>query len=873
MDCNLCSSLTNRNRVCWGEILTSDPTQDPEVMVIAEVPGIEEDKSGRPLIGSSGQEARHHLTINGIVSRGALLDNMVKCHPPENRDPLVPEIRRCTEAHLIPTILRLRPHWIISMGRVSTQFFLGDVTMEMVHGIPRPCEIMGHHFTLIPAFHPAAGLHDPSQMILFQRDMQIAGDVIRGLIHPEPPGDPYSGVECYRVIDNPEEVRVKISGKDPIAIDTEWARGKPFCLSVSVSPGQAFVVRGDRHSALAAIEDVVGYGDGTMGDTGGVLTLIHNAPYDLPVLDQMGIHPRRIADTMVMAYLLQDEPQGLKPLAFRHCGMEMSSYQEMVGEATRVKAQEYLEAVGMMEWDDPEPVLEWKKGEPKVRQPQGIGRKVKSALGKGDDLYGRWKRMDGTGQVEAVLGPLREGELCDIQWDEAVRYSARDADATIRVYPVLWNRVKSLGLEDTFWRDMRMMPMVVDMMRNGMPVDVDAFNELSEYLQGRMGLIQRKIQASVGKHLGGIMVNPGSFPQMSELIYDRLRLQEVGGKWKSKKSTTGKSTANDILKRYVGLHPVVQDIIDWREYQKLKTSYADAIPKMVGDDGRVRTTIRITRTDTGRLSSSNPNLMAQPTRSEEGRKVRDCYLAEEGWEFLSGDYSQVEMRVAANDAQDERMMRIFWFGEDIHAQTASAMFGVPLNQLDEMKHRYPAKRVGFGILNLITAEGLQRELAVGGAGNWTLEDCKTMVKSWFDIYPGIAAYMKKNGEQAKRYGYVRDMWGRIRYIPGIRAINRWARIEAERQAGNAPIQMGAQGIIKEAMGRLVPIYRKEDWIRPLIQIHDDIVWEVRRTRLEEAKRMIKPIMEGIAPQNFIIPLKVDFKWGSRWGSLKKGEHN
>jgi len=151
-------------------------------------------------------------------------------------------------------------------------------------------------------------------------------------------------------------------------------------------------------------------------------------------------------------------------------------------------------------------------------------------------------------------------------------------------------------------------------------------------------------------------------------------------------------------------------------------------------------------------------------------------------------------------------------------------------------------------------------------------DCEDMIRSWFRIYRGIEAYMKRNGEQAKRYGYVRDMWGRIRYIPGIRSMNRWGRIEAERQAGNAPVQMGAQGVIKEAMGRLVPVYRElqdTGYIEPLIQIHDDIVWEMDEWMVGIAIPQIKGVMETSAPADFIVPLNVDFKVGRKWGSMEK----
>jgi DNA polymerase-1 len=558
--------------------------------------------------------------------------------------------------------------------------------------------------------------------------------------------------------------------------------------------------------------------------------------------------------------------------------MQMRDYTEMVGEATYRFALEYVETVASLEWPKPDMVLKWDGGVPKVTQPQNMERKAKKILKdvreNGANPAERWKAVaDGKEIVEELLGPLQEGELCDIPWEKAMFYSARDADATIRIYPLLWDRIVALELEDTFWRDMHVMPMITDMMAHGMPIDAGAFRNASVYFQGRMDAIQRKMQINVGHLLDGMAINPASYPQMSRLIYDELRLHDEGGKHRSKKGAGQKSTADDILKRYIHLHPVVQDIIDWREYQKLKTSYADTIPRKA-IDGRIHTTIRLTRTVTGRLSSSNPNLMAQPTRSEEGRKIRDCYVAPPGFVLMSGDYSQVEMRVAANDARDERMMRIFWEGADIHSITASEMFGVPIPKLDEMKHRYPAKRVGFGILNLITAEGLQRELSSGGAQGWSVADCKKMIKSWFDIYSGIAAYMKSNGEYSKRYGFIRDMWGRIRYIPGIRSTNKWIRMDAERQAGNAPIQMGAQGIIKDAMGRLVPIYQEISRIapvKPLIQIHDDIVWEVAEEMVTLAKEMIQSEMEKVVHPEFIIPLKVDFKVGKRWGSMVKWE--
>jgi len=858
--CSLCPLAKSRKHVCWGE--NYGPSTNPSIWVIGQNPGFEEDRSGHPFVGVSGEELRHALDINGITSRGVRLDNVCKCHSNSDRVPNSDEIAACTQAHLVPDFILNTPTHVIAAGAPATRLFLGDVNMDIVHGIPHSMEFEGIPVVVIPVYHPAAGLHDPSKMILFQRDMSVAADVIKGLIPPHPAVDEYPNPD-YRLATLRDVERLCAERPEAVAVDTEWARGNPWCMSFTSTPGVSWVLKADQGLELFTLNALLNYTDTT--------TIIHNALYDIPVLAQMGVKPRRVADTMVVAYLLQDEPQGLKPLAKRHCGMEMSSYSEMVAPATQRMALEYLDVVMALDWPKPDPIIKWAKGVPKMVQPQDINRKVRQMLNKNpDDPYTKWTSMDGKEGVEAALGPMQVGELCDIEEDLAINYSARDADATIRIWPILWERLLATGQTDTFWRDMKAMQMVIDMMANGMPVNRESFAKLSVYFQSQMDKLQSQIEKSVGKFFPDTAINPNSSVQIGELVYDHLRLQDRGGSHRAKKAKTDRSTGIDILKRYVEYHPVVNQIIEYRGYSKLKSSYADAIPAMLSDDGRIRTSLKMTRTATGRLSSAEPNLMAQPVRNEEGRMVRDCYETDPDHVFLSGDYSQVEMRYAAADAEDVKMMQIFWEGVDIHSVTASEMFGVPICNIDEMKHRYPAKRVGFGILNLITGKGLQRELSTGGAGNWSLDDCEHMIEAWFKIYSGVAAYMKANGQHAKRYGYVVDMWGRRRYIPGIRSSNKWIRLDSERQAGNAPIQMGAQGIIKEAMGRLVPTYRRYGTaLRPLIQIHDDIVWQVHLGVLDEIKPIIKSVMEDAAPPGFMVPLSVDFKSGRKWGSMSK----
>lgn len=875
--CIQCLSLAHsRRKICWGTKFNNTGiwNSEPEGMVVAESPGESEDKLGEPLIGKSGKEGRHHLMINGISGRGVILDNICKCRASENgkdRPPTPQEIRNCTAKWLIPEILKTKPRWIISMGRISTQFFLGDVDISDVHGIPRTIDFHGLSIIIIPTYHPAAGLRDVDKLLLFNMDMKIAGEVIRGKIAPHPPIDEFAGREDYTEIrdedieDNPYLNELELA--DTVSVDTEFARSAPWCFSFSIRPGTSRVVMADQEKVIELLNEKLSSTE--------TLTICHNLIYDWPMLSRMGINIGKPACTMVMAYLLQTEQQGLKPLAYRHCGMEMTDYSEMVGGATEQFAEEYVNIVAALDWPDPEPVLEWKDGVPKARKPQNIKKKALRILKKGKDFAASWKAIkDGTEEVEAVIGKLQEGELCDVPFDKALFYSARDADATIRIFPILWERICALGLEGTFWRDMRIMPMIIDMMKYGIAIDKSAFSELKGYFQVQVENVQDQIQKQVGHFFGGKQINPGSYPQMGKLIYDDLKLHEQGGRHKAKtRSKTDKPTSDDVLKRYVDLHPVVDNILEWRKYKNLCDKFLTPIPLLADVNNRIHATFQLTRTVTGRLSCKSPNLMQMPTRSDEGKMVRDCYIAEEDFTFVSGDFGQIEMRIAAGCGQDEKMIKLFLEGKDIHSYTAAEMFGIRIKDVDEMQHRYPAKRVGFGILNLISAQGLQRELMISGV-NFSLDKCEQMIKSWFKIYKGIAAYIKESGQEAKRYGYVKDMWGRLRYIPGIKSVNSWIRMEAERTAGNAPIQMGAQGVIKEGMGRLVPFYRSyEGLLRPLIQIHDDIVWEVHESILDEVVPRIKTIMEGVAPAWFPIPLEVDFKAGKQWGSLKKFKLN
>ncbi len=861
-NCTLCRLSETRNLVVGG--------QGPKkcaIMMIAEAPGEFEDRHGTPFHPSAagGAELDHILNINSCPRENVYLTNSIKCRPPGNRNPRKDEIDACS-AYLDYEIDRVDPQIIATIGGFSTRRVLGDVDMETVHGIP----FQKNGRIVVPLYHVAAGLRDNKTMLNVYADFKS----LFGIIRQERPSrhieDPFAGKERYIRCRTAGDVLSAVGNRSTIAVDVEWNtnNNELWCITFSVEPGTSNMIMREDTEAIWALDMFV--------SSPNIVSIIHNTLSDLGILESVGIHPARPFDTMIVAYLLQNEPQGLKPLAFRHCGMKMGSYAEAVAPATYFKAIDYLHKVVERKWPKPDPVLEFVQGVPKKRQPQDIGRKTSGILRdmvspkKGDiDPRKRWLNFDPRERkmVEDELGVMEEGFLGDIDPEEAKTYACSDADATIRIYPIMKRRIEAEEMVGTFERDMRAVPMVADMMKYGILTNPQHFVEFGAYLQSKEDELQSRISAEAGWD-----VNPGSPLQMQKLLYDQLDLPRY------KKTDTGWSTDEKVLARLADKHPIVQMVRDYRSYNKLRTSYAEVIPKVVDKHNRVRSNLRVTRTDTGRLSSGEPvNLMAQPVRSEEGLKIKRGYIASPGCHLVEIDYSQADMRCCAHGSGDERMLHIFRSGLDIHSQTASAMFKLPINQLDEMKHRYPAKRVGFGVLNDISAKGLQREMIVGGAKekDWPLWLCQDLINKWFETYSGVARFVNRTRAEARRYGYVTDMWGRRRYIPGIRSSSRSAVAEAERQATNAPFQMGTAGITKEAMGRLVPVYRgyiDDGYVcYPLIQVHDSLLFEIQDEILDEVVPRFMEIMEGVAP--FMkVPLKVDAKIGLNWGETEKWKY-
>jgi DNA polymerase-1 len=431
-------------------------------------------------------------------------------------------------------------------------------------------------------------------------------------------------------------------------------------------------------------------------------------------------------------------------------------------------------------------------------------------------------------------------------------FAAERADTALRLHLLLKARLlreKMTAFYETIERPL--VPAVAAMEDFGVKVDRAALAELSHDFARRIAELERTIWRDVGSDF-----NIGSTKQLGDVLFDKLGLP--GGK---KGKTGAYGTDASILEQLSPLHPVPAQVLEWRQLTKLKSTYADALGEEIDSrTGRVHTSFALAATATGRLSSSEPNIQNIPIRTEEGRKIRRAFVAEPGHLLLSADYSQIELRLAADVADVAELKAAFQAGDDIHALTASEVFGVPLDRMDPQTRRR-AKAINFGIIYGISAFGLGNQIGVpqGEAAEY--------IRAYFERFPGIRAYMEKIKADARRTGYVETIFGRKCWISGIRDANPARRGGAERQAINAPLQGSAADIIKRAMGRLpAALERAGLRARMLLQVHDELLFEAPEDEVEATAKLVKEVMEGAcAPHcELSVPLVVETGWAKSW---------
>ena len=454
-----------------------------------------------------------------------------------------------------------------------------------------------------------------------------------------------------------------------------------------------------------------------------------------------------------------------------------------------------------------------------------------------------------------VTGSGKERRTFDrVPLDKATQYAAEDADITGRLFHILKPRLIAehmLCVYETLERPL--IPVLADMEAAGVKVDAGLLARLSVEFSGRMAEYEQQIYA-----LAGEKFNIASPKQLGEILFGKLGL--AGGK---KTKGGDQSTGADVLETLAAQgHDLPARVIDWRQLSKLKGTYTEALQGHIHPQtGRVHTSYSLASTSTGRLSSNDPNLQNIPIRTEEGRKLREAFIAEPGHRLISADYSQIELRILAVIADIGALKQAFSRGEDIHAITASEIFETPAAGMDPAIRRR-AKAINFGIIYGISAFGLANQLGIPQA------DAQRYIQAYFQKFPGIRGYMESTKQFARENGFVRTMFGRKVHFPGINQKNPAHRAFSERAAINAPIQGTAADIIRRAMIRMPDALREAGLsARMLLQVHDELVFEAPDAEVEATKRLVVKVMENaMAPAlTMPVPLTVEAKHGVNWG--------
>ena len=456
--------------------------------------------------------------------------------------------------------------------------------------------------------------------------------------------------------------------------------------------------------------------------------------------------------------------------------------------------------------------------------------------------------------IDALIGSGTKQITMDrVPVEKAAPYSGADVDMTLRLAHLLEPELREKALWELFAEvEIPLVPVIVDMQRAGVKLDVQYLAQMGRDLGKRLGELQGEIEADIGHS-----VNINSTQQLSVALFDEMGLALP---WMRRGASGYYSTAADVLEKLRDRHPVIERILEHRQLSKLKGTYVDALPSLVNPrTGRVHTSYNQAGSVTGRFSSSNPNLQNIPIRTDLGREIRRAFVAEKGYLLLSADYSQVELRVLAHISGDPTMLAAFARGEDIHASTAAAIYGVPLEQVTAAQRRV-AKMTNFAISYGVTGYGLSERTEL------TPQEAEVFIQSYFQAYPKIKEWIDRTREQARAQGYVETLLRRRRYFPelGTQArVHQNVREAAYRMAINAPVQGTAADILKVAMNRLWRELKARGLhSRMILQVHDELVLEVPEKELKQVAPLVVETMEGAYTLD--APLKADTKVGHNW---------
>ena len=737
--------------------------------------------------------------------------------------------------------------------------------------------------TIFCIVHPAAGFYNSEMSPYVVAGFEAFGQFLEGELTPRVLfNDPYPGTRYVEIttVKDLQTILLAAGGHTlNLGTDTEGSPAHPWSVQFAWEPGIAFVIRvrsrdvmGEFGRWLATIRPRVTY---------------HSALHDLRMMRALGL-PTDLSfdDTMVMAYLLQLEPQGLKALGARHCGMRMRDYMDLLGDAGQQLALDYfvgLWDVEQYEYEDRCETAFWAEVEkgrrlrvhPKLPKTE-LHKAVERAL-RSKDARKLWSNQVENIQVASYnrLGDIPEPTLDHIEPEEAVQYGARDADATVRVREELSPRLDALKLREVYDLEISTYPLIERMSYIGLRPDLEHFATLSTELQGNIDYLQAVLDGTICE---GFNANSGD--QVADYVFDGLGLEGV------KKTSSGRFSTNDkILEALEHEHPeypILSSIREYRELYKLKNTFVDRLPDFVHRwpfDGRVHATFRTTRVVTGRLAASDPNLLAMPKHGKFAKAFRRGWIPELGHVLAEWDLSQIELRVLAHLSQDPALLAVYR-GElknpdgspvDLHANLAVRIFGGKPADHKKGTERLAAKAINFGLPMGMTYKGLAVELRKNGV-NVSEDDAQKWIDETFALYKRVPVYQHAMAAEAKRQGYVRCLSGRIRYIGGISSRDDRIREEAKRFAFSTPIQEGAQWLMKQAEARLwqqLQVYWKRGiWVEPLIQVHDALTLETTPGFAPELNTFMSANMTT-TPKGFSVPVETSGDYGENWAEMKE----
>ena len=794
IDCHACKLRATCTQPVWG-----DGPKPCAWMLVGEAPGEEEDASGVPFCGPAGKQLERLLALAGLTRRDIFITNLVRCRPPDNRDPTRAEISACS-GWLEQELERVNPSVVILAGRFALARWFPDEKISMVHGVPRQRE--GR--TFVPMYHPAAALHNPSLLPAMNEDWSSLNDKL----------------SAVRLVDVDYRLVHDAYGYVPqLAIDTE-SDDTLVCVTASPAPGQAIMLYGEDTSNLDLQADVL---------------VMQNAKYDLQVLGRAGLATRlsynTLVDTMIAAYLLNEPSMALKQLAAKYLNEDMEYLQPLLDEVQEQKTAEWLSTVSAE-----------------------LSKRLRTSLEEVIASDNSTQLLARRHALRRALGEMPVAKVSDIPVEKLLSYACADADMTGRLWPILRQKLEDWQLLELFHEvEMPLVPILAEMETRGITLDIAYMKQLDDEYAARETALEQELVKMAGRP-----INVNSSSQLAQFVFGELRLAPLHF------ATKRPSVDHDTLVALRG-DPFVDKLMEYKELQKLRSTYTNKLPNTVGDDGRIHARFnQAGATSTGRISSSDPNLQNIPARTDLGLAVRRAFVPQPGWLLLSADYSQIEPRILAHLSQDERLLEAFRNSEDIYRFVGGVLFDKSAEEVTKHERDHIVKPLVLGTNYGLTPYGFAENYKLFTNGLSISEaEASRIIELYLNRFPGIRWYMDSRIEFCRLNGYVSTLWGRRRYIPEINDKRGAKRSAAERAAINMPIQGTAADIMKAAMVRIGA--SAEDW-HMLLQVHDELVFEVAPEAVPALSALVEEAMLAVAKLD--VPVDVHIKVGHHWGELK-----